>query len=101
VQAARAVLAVTHGPSLVAVSFLHGFALLGFGLAIIGDRYPSWLGWAGLGVGAVTAAAAAGQYLDPDLVPGFLIYGALASILAQLWLLGVAVAMLRRARAAA
>jgi len=38
VQAARAVLAVTHGPSLVAVSFLHGFALLGFGLAIIGDR---------------------------------------------------------------
>jgi len=49
----------------------------------------------------VTAAAAAGQYLDPDLVPGFLIYGALASILAQLWLLGVAVAMLRRARAAA
>ena len=50
-------------------------------------------------VGAVTLTAAAGQHLNPDLMPGFLIYGILASILAQLWLISLAVTMLRRARA--
>jgi hypothetical protein len=43
VRAARAVAAATHGPSLVAKAVLIGFPLL-FGLAMVLDRYPSWLG---------------------------------------------------------
>jgi hypothetical protein len=31
-------------------------------------------------------------------MPGLLVYGVLASILAQLWLIAIAVVMLRRAR---
>jgi len=97
VRAAQAVLAVTHGPSLVAIAILYGVSLVLFGLAVVLDAYPSWLGWAGIVVGAATLIAATGQYLAPDLMPGFLIYGVLASILAQLWLITLAVVMLRRA----
>lgn len=97
VRAAQAVLSVTHGPSLVAIALLYGVSLVLFGLAVVLDAYPSWLGWAGMVVGAATLIAATGQYLQPDLMPGFLIYGVLASILAQLWLIALAVAMLRRA----
>lgn len=98
VRAAHAVLAATHGPSLVAVAILYGVSLVLFGLAVVLDSYPSWLGWVGLVVGAATLIAATGQYLQPDLMPGALIYGLLASILAQLWLIALAVVMLRRAR---
>ena len=45
VRAARAVAAATHGPSLVAMAVLIGFALLLFGLAMVLDRYPSGLGY--------------------------------------------------------
>lgn len=99
VRAAQAVLAATHGPSLVAIAILYGVSLVLYGLAIVLDAYPTWLGWAGIVVGAATLITATGQYLAPDLMPGFLIYGLLASILAQLWLLTLAVVMLRRARA--
>ncbi|HEY6683824.1 MAG TPA: hypothetical protein VI030_12660 [Propionibacteriaceae bacterium] len=44
VRAARAVAAATHGPSLVAKAALIGFTLLLFELAMVLDRYPSWLG---------------------------------------------------------
>lgn len=97
-RAARAVLAATHGPSLVAVAVLFGVTLLLFGAALVRDAYPTWLGWVGILVGAVTLVAATGQYLDPNLMPGSLIYGVLASVLAQVWLLALAVAMLFRAR---
>jgi hypothetical protein len=100
VRAAQAVLSVTHGPSLVGLAILYGVSLLLFGLAIVLDAYPSWLGWAGMAVGAATLIAATGQYLQPDLMPGFVIYGVLASILAQLWLIALAVVMLRRASSA-
>jgi hypothetical protein len=43
VRAARAVAAATHGPSLVAMAVLIGLPLLLFGLAMVLDRYPSWL----------------------------------------------------------
>jgi hypothetical protein len=97
VRAAQAVLSVTHGPSLIAMAILYGMALVLYGLAIVLDSYPSSLGWAGAAVGAVTLIAASAQYLHPDLIPGFLIYGLLASIVAQLWLIALAVVMLRRA----
>jgi Domain of unknown function (DUF4386) len=100
VRAAHAVLAATHGPSLVAVSIQFGVALVVFGAAMLCDGYPRWLGWAGVGIGAVTLAAATGQYLNPDLMPGFLIYGVLASVVAQLWLFALAIVLLSRARSA-
>jgi hypothetical protein len=99
-RAAQAVLSVTHGPSLVGLAILYGVSLLLFGLAVVLDAYPSWLGWAGMAIGAATLIAATGQYLQPDLMPGFVIYGVLASIVAQLWLIALAVAMLRRASSA-
>src|SRR5947199_2646698 len=98
VRAAHAVLATTHGPSLAAIAVLYGVSLIAFGLAIVVDNHTSWVGWAGLTVGAVTLVAATGEYLNPDLMPGFLIYGLLASILAQAWLIALALTPLRRAR---
>lgn len=97
-RAAQAVLAGTHGPSLVGVAILFGITLLLFGVAVALDTYPTWLGWAGIIIGATTLTTATGQYLNPDLMPGTLIYGVLASILVQLWLVAIAVVMLRRAR---
>lgn len=96
IRAAHAVLAVTHGPSLVAVAVLYGTSLIGLGIAVVLDEYPSWLGWVGLAVGVAILLAASGQYLNPDLMPGFVIYGLLASILVQAWLIAVAAVMLRR-----
>ena len=97
VRAAQAVLSVTHGPSLAAMAILYGVSLVLFGLAIVLDTYPAWLGWVGIVIGGATLIAATAQYLQPDLMPGFLIYGVLASLVAQLWLITLAVAILRRA----
>jgi hypothetical protein len=97
VRAAHAVLAMTHGPSLVAIALLYGVAFVGFGSALVIDDYPSWLGWTGVGLGALTLIVATGEYLNPDLMPGFLIYGVLASILAPVWLVALSVVLLRRA----
>jgi hypothetical protein len=98
VRAARAVAAVTHGPSLVAMALLIGLPLLLLGIAMVLDRYPSWLGWAGIVIGGITALAAVGLFLVPSLFPGFLLYGVLGSVVAQLWLLAAGVVMLLRAR---
>ncbi|HWI01496.1 MAG TPA: DUF4386 family protein [Propionibacteriaceae bacterium] len=97
VQAARAVAETTHGPSLVAMALLIGVPLLLFGLALVLDAYPSWLGWFGMVVGVVTVLAATGLYLAPTLLPGALLYGVLGSLIAQLWLGSAGAVMLRRA----
>jgi hypothetical protein len=99
VRAAHAVLAVTHGPSLVAVALLFGVTLILFGVSLTYDVYPGWLGWVGILIGVATLIAATGEYLKPDLMPGFLIYGILASVLAQLWILALAAVMLRQSKA--
>jgi hypothetical protein len=96
VRVARAVAAATHGPSLVAMALLVGLPLLLFGIAIVLENYPSWLGWAGIVIGGITAVAAVGLFLIPGLFPGFLLYGVLGSIVAQLWLLATGIVMLRR-----
>ena len=98
VRASHAVLAVTHGPSLVAVALLFGVTLILFGMSLTYDVYPSWLGWIGIMIGVATLIAATSEYLKPDLMPGFLIYGLLASVLAQLWIFALAVAMLRQSK---
>ena len=64
------------------------------------EAYPAWLGWTGLAVGAATILAATALFLQPDLFPGVLLYGVLASILVQLWNLALGIAMWRRAGAA-
>jgi hypothetical protein len=97
VRAAQAVAAGTHGPSLIALALLYGLSLILFGLAMALDAYPSWLGWAGVVVGAATLFAAVGLFLRPSLMPGSVVYGGLASVLDQLWLLVVGVVMVRRA----
>ena len=96
VQAARAVAAATHGPSIVAIALLMGATLLLVGLSIRLDGYPAWLGALGAVIGVVTLIAAIGLYVWPSLFPGVLLYGVLASVVAQLWLAAVGVAMLRR-----
>ena len=97
VNVARAVAAATHGPSLVAIALFIGATLLLIGLSIRLEGYPAWLGIVGAIIGAVALTAAAGLYLRPSLFPGALLYGVLASVVAQLWLAAVGVVMLRRA----
>lgn len=82
----------------MAVALLYGAGLLGLGMAVLADGRRAGLGWSGVVIGALTLVAAAAQFLDPDLLPGALVYGALASILAQLWLVALAVHLLRAVR---
>jgi hypothetical protein len=100
VRAARAVAAATHGPSLLAMALMIGVPLLLLGVAMVLDQYPSWLGWTGLVIGGITMLAAVGLFLIPSLFPGFLLYGVLGSVIAQLWLVATGIVMLRRARVA-
>ncbi|HLL68205.1 MAG TPA: DUF4386 family protein [Micromonosporaceae bacterium] len=96
VQAAHAVAAATHGPSLIAMALLFGVPLTLLGQAMVRDTYPSWLGWAGTVIGATTLLAAAGLFLAPALFPGVLLYGILASLIVQAWWVAAGVTMLRR-----
>jgi hypothetical protein len=100
IRAAHAVAAATHGPSLLAMALMIGVPLLLLGIAMVLDQYPSWLGWTGLVIGGITMLAAVGLFLIPSLFPGFLLYGVLGSVIAQLWLVATGIVMLRCARAA-
>lgn len=97
VRAAHAVAAATHGPSLIGMALLIGVPLTLLGLAMTLDAYPSWLGWTGAIIGAATLVAAVGLFLAPSFIDGALLYGVLASLLAQLWLAATGVVLLRRA----
>jgi hypothetical protein len=61
--------------------------------------YPAWLGSSGMAVGAATVLAATALLLQPDVFPGVVVYGLLASILVQLWSVGLGLVMWRRASA--
>jgi hypothetical protein len=100
IRAAHAVATATHGPSLVAMALMIGVPLLLLGIAMVLDQYPSWLGWTGLVIGGITMLAAVGLFLIPSLFPGFLLYGVLGSVIAQLWLVATGIVMLQRARTA-
>ncbi|HEY0451384.1 hypothetical protein, partial [Actinophytocola sp.] len=86
-----------HGPSLIGMALLIGVPLTLLGLAMTLEAYPSWLGWTGAVVGAATLVAAVGLFLSPSFIDGALLYGVLASVLAQLWLAATGIVMLRRA----
>jgi hypothetical protein len=99
VRAAHTALTMLRGPSLVAIVLLWGLPLLLFGSAVLLEGYPAWLGWSGLAVGAVTILAALMLLLQPDVFPGVLVYGLLASIVVPLWSVGLGLGMWRRAGA--
>lgn len=102
VTAARAVAAGTYGPSLMGMGLMVGLPLLLTGSAMVLDSaHSSWLGGAGTVVGAVTTLSATALFFQPGLFPGFLLYGVLASLLAQLWLVSLGVTMLRKVRESA
>ena len=85
------------GTSLVAIIVLWGVPLILVGRAVTLDRYPAWLGWTGIALGAVTFIGATVLLFDPDLFPGALVYGFLASIFVQLWSAALGGMMWRRA----
>ena len=95
--AAHTAFQMLRGPSLIAILLLWGLGPMLFGRAVMLEGYPAWMGWAGLAVGATTVTASVALLLREDLFPGFLLYGALVSLVVQLWSLALGIAMWRRA----
>jgi hypothetical protein len=97
VLAAQTAFTVLRGPSLMAIVALWGSSLVLFGLAIIREDYPAWLGRTGVAVGVLTVLGATALFLQEDLFPGVLVYGLLVSVVVQLWSLTLGILMWRRA----
>jgi hypothetical protein len=97
VRAAHTATTMLRGPSLMAIVILWGLPLLLFGRAMMLEGYPTWLGWTGLVVGAVTILGATALLLQPELFPGVVVYGLLASVLVQMWSLVLGLVMWHRA----
>jgi hypothetical protein len=97
VLAARTAGTMLRGTSLTSIAILWGVPLLLFGRAVALEGYPAWLGWTGSAAGAATVLGATALLLQPDLFPGVLVYGLLASVVVQLWSIVLGVAMWRRA----
>lgn len=91
--------AILRGPSLAGIVLLWGLPVLLMALAVRADGGPRLLGAAGAAVGALTVVGAVVLLFAPDLFPGVLVYGVLASILVQAWIASTGIWMLRNARA--
>jgi hypothetical protein len=100
VQAVHTAATMLRGPSLVAIVILWGLPLVLFGRAVMLAGYAAWAGWTGVAVGVMTILAALALLLQPHVFPGVVVYGLLASILVQLWSLGLGLMMWRRAYSA-
>lgn len=100
VLATRTVFAVLRGTSLTSILILWGVPLVLYGSALLRDGYPKWLGWYGIGLGAVNSVAALALAFDADLFPGVLLYGLLVSLLTPLWGIGFGAVAWRRGLAA-
>ncbi|TJY44138.1 hypothetical protein E5161_01710 [Cohnella pontilimi] len=96
-HSATTVFTALHGPSLFSISLLWGLGIFLFARALKLEKFPSWLFWIGSIVGALTFIAANLQFLYPDLVPGFIIFGPLV-FLVQLWTLALGIVLLRNPR---
>jgi hypothetical protein len=72
---ARLVLVAIGGPSTSALVVMWGSTLVLYGLAVKQDGYAGWLGWTGVLVGAVILALGTIQFLQPNRLPGVLLYG--------------------------
>ena len=93
---AQVVLAAIGGPSVIALIFVWGSTLAVYGLAVKMEGYSSWLGWAGVILGAVIFIMGTIFYLKPNIYPGALFYGG-DTLLAHLWAIVLGIAMWRRA----
>jgi hypothetical protein len=93
---ARLVLAVIGGPSVIALTFVWGSTLALYGLAVKKEGYSSWLGWAGVILGAAIFVMGTIFYLKPNIYPGVLLYGG-GTWVAHLWAIVLGIAMWRRA----
>jgi hypothetical protein len=91
--------AILRGPSLAGIVLLWGLPVLLMALAVRADGGPRLLGAAGAAVGAPTVVGAVILLFAPDLFPGVLVYGVLATVLVQAWIASTGVWMLRTARA--
>jgi hypothetical protein len=96
-HSAGTVFTALHGPALISISMLWGLSIFLFARAVRHEDYPSWLYWTGSIVGVVTFIGAISQYLHPDFVPGFLIFGMLV-FLVQFWTISLGITMLRQSK---
>jgi hypothetical protein len=99
VHAAQTAFTILRGTSLTSLIVLLGLPLALFGLALIRQDYPAWLGYGGIVLGAATTIAAGLLLFQPTLFDGVLLYGLLASIAVPLWGLALGAIMWRRAAA--
>ena len=67
------------------------------GRAMMLENFPTWMGWAGLTLGAATVLGGIGLLFDRDLFPGVLYYGLLVSLVVQLWGFVLCLTIWRRA----
>ena len=85
------------GPSTSALVLLWGSTLGLFGFAARRDGYSTAFSWVGVIVGVAIVVLGTIQYVKPNVVfPGVILYG-VGTILSQLWTLGLALAIWRRA----
>ena len=84
------------GVSLSSIIILWGVTPVLYGVAVAREGYPSWLGWAGVMVGAAVFASGIGQFLWPGFVLGLVVYAGLPLVV-QLWSLALGIAMWRGA----
>ncbi|MEW1840061.1 hypothetical protein AB0392_19125 [Nonomuraea angiospora] len=97
---AQTAFAMLRGTSLVSIAILWAVPLMLLSPALRRDGYPSWLTWAGLLAGALSFTAAVALLFQPELFPGVLLYGLLASIVMPLWSVALGLTMWRHARVA-
>jgi hypothetical protein len=95
--AAQIATTMLRGTSLVSIIILWGIPPMLFGRAVRLEGYSSWLWWTGLLVGVATIIGATALLIEPELFPGVIVYGLLASIAVQLWSLSLGIVLLRRA----
>jgi hypothetical protein len=100
VLVARTAFTMLRGPSLTAIIVLWGIPLVLLSVAFARERYPRWLTWTGALTGGTVIVAATALALRPDLFPGAIVYGALASVAVQLWNVAAGVVCWRAASAA-
>lgn len=85
------------GTSLISIIILWGLSPILLGGAVAFEGYPRWLWWTGFLAGAATILGATMLLYNPELFPGVVVYGLLASIIVQLWSLALGIVLVRHA----
>lgn len=94
-----AIFAILGGTFRLYMAFLLGLPFVLAGVALALDRaYPAWFGWAGAVTGAGPLIAGLSGFVGLSLIPEWLVFAVFLGI-EQLWLLGLAYLLWRRANA--